>query len=255
MIASEAVRLCKLIKDDAEAIVFFDNLYSNLEAYKILKANNIKMVVAERGINYEYVKSFLDIPDTSIIEVSDLNESDIQSICRSMNKPSKEAIDMLKRKSNISLLELVFLAYHNKTTSDRIKEYIQAIVNLKDSALKIDMLELYALVNYVSFCGVPTSMDMFIFYFDNPEIRYSDIYYALDKLNSIIVEDEDASMQDTSQDYMVMRSKLFAHLSLQHIPRDVLKRVLKNFLSNVSPSVVYRYDIFKIGRASCRERV
>ncbi len=245
MIASEAVRLCKLIKNDTQAIVFFDNLYSNLEAYKILKENNIRMVVAERGINYEYVKSFLNIPAANIIEVSDLNENDIQNICRSMNKPSKDAINMLKKKSNVSLLELVFLAYHNKTTGDRIEEYIQAIKNLKDPAIKIDMLELYALVNYVSFCGVPTSMDMFIFYFDNPEVTYSDIYYALDKLNSIIVEDEDASIQDASQDYMVMRSKLFAQLSLQYIPRDTLKRVLKNFLSNVSPSVVYRYDIFR----------
>lgn len=245
MIASEARRLCKLIKNDTHAIVFFDNLYSNLDAYKILKEHNIKMVVAERGINYEYVKSFLSIPARNIIDVSDLNENDIQNICRSMNKPSKEAVAMLKSKSNVSLLELVFLAYHNKTTGERIKEYIQAIKKLSDPSLRIDMLELYALVNYVSFCGVPTSMDMLIFYFNDPHITYSDIYYALDKLNSIIVEDKDAGALDASQDYMAMRSKLFAQLSLRHIPRETLKKVLKNFLANVSPSIVYRYDIFR----------
>lgn len=245
MIASEATRLCKLIGDDRRAIVFFDNLYNNLDAYKILKEHNIKMVVAERAINYEYVKSFLSIPAKNIIDVSDLNESDIQNICRSMNKPSKEAIEMLKKKSNVSLLELVFLAYHNKMAEDRIKEYIDAIKKLDDPALKIDMLELYALVNYVSFCGVPTSMDMFLFYFDNPSITYSDIYYALDKLNSIIVEDEDAGALDSTQDYMAMRSKLFAQLSLRKLPRETLKKVLRTFLSNVSPSIVYRYDIFR----------
>lgn len=245
MIASEAVRLCKLIKDDPHAIVFFDNLYSNLDAYKILKKYNVKMVVAERGINYEYVKSFLSIPAKNIIDVSDLNEPDIQNICRSMNKPSKEAILMLKKKSNVSLLEIVFLAYHNKTTGERIKEYINAIENLSDPLLKIDMLELYTLVNYVSFCGVPTSMDMLIFYFDNPEISYSDIYYALDKLNSIIVEDKDAGALDSTQDYIAMRSKLFAQLSLKHIPRNTLRTVLRKFLSNVSPSIIYRYDIFR----------
>lgn len=245
MIASEAVRLCKLIRDDPQAIVFFDNLYSNLDAYKILKKNNIKMVVAERGINYEYVKSFLSIPAKNIIDVSDLNESDIQNICHSMNKPSKEPIAMLKKKSNVSLLELVFLAYHNKTAGERIKEYIDAIKKLVDPALKIDMLELYALINYVSFCGVPTSMDMLIFYFNDSAISYEDIYYALDKLNSIIVEDKDACAFDKSQDYMSMRSKLFAQLSLRHIPRETLKNVLKRFLRNVSPSIVYRYDIFR----------
>lgn len=245
MIASEANRLCQLIKDDSRAIVFFDNLYSNLDAYKILKAHNIRMVVAERGINYEYVKSFLSIPAKNIIDVSDLNENDIQNICRSMSKPSKDAIEMLKRKSNVSLLELVFLAYHNQTTDERIKEYILAIEKLDDPSLKIDVLELYALVNYVSFCGVPTSMDMFIFYFDDPEITYSDIYYALEKLNSIIVEDKDAGLIDSSQDYLMMRSKLFAQLSLKHVPRATLRKVLQKFLSNVSPSIVYRYDIFR----------
>lgn len=245
MIASEANRLCKLIKGDKQAIVFFDNLYSNLDAYRILKANNIKMVVAERGINYEYVKSFLSIPARNIIDISDLNENDIQNICHSMNKPSKEAIEMLRRKSNVSLLELVFLAYHNKTTDNRIKEYVHDLQKLKDPELKIDMLELYTLVNYVSFCGVPTSMDMFIFYFNDPEITYSDIYYALNKLNSIIVEDKDAGAFDKTQDYMAMRSKLFAQLSLKHIPRPILKKVLKDFFSNVSPAVVYRYDIFR----------
>lgn len=245
MIVPEAHRLCSLIKDDKQAIVFFDNLYSNLEAYKILKAHKIRMVVAERGINYEYVKSSLSIPANNIIDVSDLDENDIQSICRAMNKPSKDAIEMLRKKSSVSLLELVFLAYHSKTTDARIKEYIIAIKDLKDSELKIDLLELYALVNYVSFCGVPISMDMFIFYFNNPSICYSDIYYALSKLNSIIVEDRDAGFYDSTQDYLSMRSKLFSQMSLHHVPRDVLKKVLQSFLTNVSSSIVYRYDIFR----------
>ena len=152
---------------------------------------------------------------------------------------------MLKRKSNVSLLELVFLAYHNQTADERIKEYILAIEKLEDPSLKIDVLELYALVNYVSFCGVPTSMDMFIFYFDDPEITYSDVYYALEKLNSIIIEDKDAGLIDSSQDYLMMRSKLFAQLSLKHVPRTTLREVLQKFLYNVSPSIVYRYDIFR----------
>lgn len=245
MIDSEAVRLCKLIGNDPNAVVFFDNLYSNLDAYKVLKKNNIKMVVAERGINYEYVKSFLSIPAKNIIDISDLNKSDIQNICRSMNKPSKAAVTMLQNKSNISLLEIVFLAYHNKTTDARIKEYIWAIKNLPDPSVKIDMLELYTLINYVSFCGVPTSMDMLIFYFDDSNLHYDDIYFALKKLNSIIVEDKDAGTLDSTQDYMTMRSKLFAQLSLRHVPRKILKVVLKKFLLNVSPAIIYRYDIFR----------
>ena len=150
-----------------------------MEAYTILKAHNVKLVVCERAINYEYVKSSLNISSKSIIDVSDLNELDIQSICSAMNKPSQPAIDLFKSRSNVSLLEIVFMAFHSETAVDRIKQYISAVKEFKDEMLNIDLLELYALINYISFCGVPTSMDMLIFYFSNDGVSYSDVYYTI----------------------------------------------------------------------------
>lgn len=241
MLPSEANRLCKLVEDDPDAIVFFDNLYDNLEAYTILKTHNIKLVVCERAINYEYVKSSLNISSKNIIDVSDLNELDIQNICSAMNKPSKDAIDLFKSKSNVSLLEIVFMAFHSETAIDRIKQYISAVKEFKDEKLSVNLLELYALINYISFCGVPTSMDMLIFYFSNDDVSYQDVYYALGKLNGIIVND----VQCTSQDFVTMRSKLFAEISIRHLPNELMGRVLNKFFDNVSSSAIYRYDIFK----------
>lgn len=244
MIASEAEKLCELVKGDTNVIIFLDNLYNNLEAYNILRKYNIKLVIAERAINYEYVKTSLNISTKNIFDISELNENDIQNICHSMSKPSKAAIEMLRSKSNVSLLELVFLAYHSKTAISRIEEYIDALQKINDDHLKIDILELYALVNYVSFCGVPTSMDMLIFYFNN-NVSYQDIYYAIDKLNSIIIEDPSAYKYDSVQDYITMRSKLFAELSINKLPKAVIKKVLINFSKNVSSYAIMRYDIFK----------
>ena len=241
ILPSEASRLCSLLKDDDKAIVFIDNLYSNLEAYEILKKQNIKLVVAERGINYEYIKTFLNISSKAIIDISNLEENDIQNVCIAMNKPSTSAIELLRNKSNVSLLEIVFIAYHSVTVIDRIKQYIIALRDFVDSNLKIDLLELFALINYISFCGVPTTLDMLIFYFYSDNIDYTDIYYALDKLNGIIVNDPNCSTEDR----IVMRSKLFSEMSIKYLPANITERVLVNFFKNVSTSTIYRYDIFK----------
>lgn len=241
ILPSEARRLCSLIEKDDQAIIFIDNLYNNLEAYELLKSKNIKLVVAERGINYEYIKTFLNISSKAIIDVSNLNEKDVQKVCTAMNKPSKAAIDLLKNKYNVSLLEIVFIAYHSITAVDRIKQYIKSLREFKDINLKINLLELYALINYISFCGVPTTLDMLIFYFDSEKIAYTDIYYALEKLNGIIINDPNC----TTEDRIIMRSKLFAELSIKNLPSNVVEKVLVNFFTNVSTSAIYRYDIFK----------
>ncbi len=243
MISSEAIRLCNLLKDDDNVTIFFDNLYNNLEAYKILKEHNIRIVTAERTINYEYVKSTLNIKKENIIDISNLDKTDIQKICDSINRSSAKAIELLNSKSNISLLEIAFLSFHSYSVSSKIKEYIKSVNSFSDANLKISLIELYTLVNYVSYCGVPISMDMLIFYFNC--ISYNDIYYAIDKLNSIIIEDNCHSNYEISQDYMIMRSKVFAELSIKNIPAEILKKVLNSFLKKVSPSIIYRYDIFK----------
>lgn len=244
MIESEAIRLCKLIEEDNNVTIFFDNLYSNLDAYKILKNSKARIITAERTINYEYVKSTLNINKERIIDVSDLNEKDIQNICTSMKKSSDKALEMLKYKNNVSLLEIAFISYHSVSVKEKIKEYIKTVSNYRDEKLKISLIELYTLVNYVSYCGIPISMDMLLFYFSDKQIDHNDIYYAIEKLNSIIIEDSSVQNID-NQDYMIFRSKVFAELSMNSIKSDNIKTVLYTFHHNVSTSIIYRYDIFK----------
>ncbi len=246
MLPTEAKKLCKLVKDDNEVTIFFDNMYNNLEAFEILKKqNNIKIVTAERNINYEYIKSFLNISADDIIDISDLNEIDIQNICQSMNKTSIDVLNLIKKNANISLLEIVFFAYHSYRVRDRIKEYITILKEFNDDNLKINLLELFTLVNYVSYCGVLTSMDMLYFYFSDKIESYEDILYAIKKMNSVIIESDEFSNLDAQQDYVTIRSRLFAEISIKLLPKQDLKNVLVKFVEKVSPSIIYRYDIFK----------
>lgn len=247
IIKQEAEKLVRLVKDDKNVTVFLDNLYSNVDAFEVLKGNsNIKLVLAERALNYEYVKRFLSISSDAIVDVSNLAASDIQNICLSMNKSSSDAIALMEKNENISLLEIVFFASTNAQIKERISGYIKDVAEFKDEKLKIDLLELYTLVNYTSSCGIPATMDMLYFYFGDLIENYEDIIYALKKMNKIIVETTDEELKiDGSQDYLIMRSKLFAEKSIFLIPPEIFAHVLEKFLDKVSPHAIYRYDIFK----------
>lgn len=247
IIKPEAEKLVKLVKNDDNVIVFLDNLYSNVDAFEILKeCKNIKLVVAERALNYEYVKRFLSISSEAIEDISNLTAEDIQKVCASMNRSSEDAILLMEKNENISLIEIVFFASTNSQIQDRIKGYIKDLENFKDNDLRIDLLELYTLVNYTSACGIPITMDMLYFYFSDVVDSYEDIIYALKKMNKIIVETTNDEIKiDDSQDYLIMRSKLFAEKSIYLIPKKNLSYVLNTFLEKVSPHTIYRYDIFK----------
>ena len=109
IIKQEAEKLVDLVKEDKNVTIFIDNLYSNVDALNVLKeAGNIKLVLAERALNYEYVKRFLNISSDRIVDISELNKNDIQMICKSMNRSSSDAFDLMEKNQNISLLEIVF---------------------------------------------------------------------------------------------------------------------------------------------------
>lgn len=248
IIKPEAERLVKLVENDNNVIVFIDNLYSNVDALQVLiAAGNIRLVVAERALNFEYVRRFLNISSDRIIDISNLNPSDIQTICKSMNRSSADAIDLMEQNENISLLEIVFFVSTNAMIKERIKGYIDDLEKFQEEDLNIDLLEIFTLVNYTSYCGIPCSMDMMYFYFSDEIDSYTEILYALEKMNKIIVESANTDIYKDSgdQDYMVMRSKLFAEKSLSLLSSKTLAHVLTRFLENVSTQVICRYDIFK----------
>lgn len=246
IIKEEAEKLVKIVKNEEEVYVFVDNLYNNAEAVDVLsKFNNINLVVSERQLNYEYVKRILNFSNDRVVDISDLIDIDIQRICRAMNKPNLSAMKLIESNENISLFEIVYYVNKSHLILDRIKEYVKELRYYKEPNLKINLLELFTLINYTSYCGVPCSMDMLFFYYSNEEINYNDILYALSKMNKIIVESENDIEFDNNQDYLYVRSKLFAERSLFEIDSETLGKVLNNVLENVSQEIICRYDVFK----------
>ena len=243
----EAERLAKTIYGEkGQFVVFIDNLYNNMEAFKVLREQpKIKLVLAERALNFDYIKRSFNIDSQEIIDISNLNAEDIQSICKSMNRPSEDAVKLISNNENVSLLEIVFYAATSTLINERIKDYINDLRAFEDSELKINLLELFALINYTSYCGVPCSMDMLLFYFSEEIDGYEDILYALNKMTKVIVETDEFVDNILDQDYLIMRSKLFAERSVRFIDKMTMGKVLNQFWDNISTHIIYRYDVLK----------
>lgn len=247
ILKTEAEKLVKITSRETKVIVFLDNLYNNIDAFEVLKKQgNIKLIIAERALNYEFVKRYLDISSEQIVDVSNLKFKDIKLICTSLNRSENLATSIMKHNKNISLLEIVFFVFTKSELTNRIGRYIKDLKAYTEDKLKINLLELYALVNYTSACGVPITMDMLYAYFDSDIEKYDDIYYALSKMKQIIVSTDDKEFtNDNNQDFWVIRSKLFAEKSLNLIPREVFASMLERFIKTIHVYSVCRYDIFR----------
>ena len=235
-----------LINEKQQVFVFIDNLSNNMDAFKQLRdSTSINLVVAERTLNFDYIKRSFNIDSHEIIDISNLCQEDIQLICKSMNRPSVDALKLSSSNENVSLLEIVFYAVTDTLIVDRINVYINDLRMFEDDKLNIDLLELFTLINYTSYCGVPCSMDMLIFYFEEDINEYKDILYALEKMTKIIVEADSENEDFECQDYLVMRSKLFAEKSIKLIDKITMKKVLNQFWDNINPHIIYRFDVMK----------
>lgn len=249
----EAEKLIEIIKDEDKVYVFVDNLYNNAEAVGILcKENKIILIVAERQLNYEYVKRILNFTDNRVIDISDLNKDDVQNICKSMNKSEDEAFrfidDMLRQPrlgQEISLFEIVYFINKSDKIINKIKSYIKELKDFVDENLKINLLDLFVFVSYTSYCGVLCSMDMLFLYYSDYKLTYKDILYAISKMNKIIVENEYDIELTNDQDYFTIRNRYFAEKSLFEIDKKVLANVLNKVFENISNELIFRYDTFK----------
>lgn len=249
MLKTEAEKLVQIVAKEKLVYVFLDNLYSNVDAFDVLKeCKNIRLIVAERSLNYEYAKKHIDISLNQIVDISNLKPDDIKAICVSLKRGDKDVSRIIEKNRNVSLLEIVFYVYLATELDTRIKRYISDLESFKEKSedpdIRIDLLELFTLVNYTSACGVPITMDMLFAYFKAEINNYNDIYYALGKMNKVIVED-DKQMDSSDQDRLVIRSRVFAEKSLKFLPREVFAKILMNFAERVSPYAICRYDIFK----------
>lgn len=225
------------------AIVFVDNYTDNIEAFvAIVEAPNIVAVGFDRDFNFEVTSHFLPIKSVNSINITELSESDIQSIFENVPLDIRTA-HLNRPKVAQGLLPSLYEMIESNITKPALRQRFAVMLQQIERSNPTH-LDLLGMCCYVHSCRSPVSVDMVAAFLRDEISDYQEAYTWLDQLGSLISEDV-GPLVDLSQDYFTPRSNLVSEAIFQQISPKALKRMLSKFHKNVSTIRICRYDIFR----------
>ena len=234
--------IVKLIDKDS-AVLFIDNLYDSIDAISVLDKPNIKLVCTERSHNYNIISHLIDEDTFNIVNVTSLNDMDLQGIYN--NLPDSIRSAYLKKETELSLygkdsiFEFVIRNVNIQNIRDRYREALKKLES--DDR---DLAEFLALCAYTHSCHIPLSSEMAYDYFDG--FDFNDIFTLRQDANGIIkdyIPDDESDY--VNMDYYYPRSIYIAEVILNACSSSLLKDVLSTFISNIPSIRVCNYQVFR----------
>lgn len=234
--------IAKLIDKDP-AVLFIDNLYDSIDAIPYLDKPNIKLVCTERSHNYNIISHLIDENTFNVVNVTSLNDMDLQGIYNSL--PDSIRTAYLRKETELllygkdSIFEFVIRNVNTQNIRDRYKEALKKL-----EVVDRDLAEFLALCAYTHSCHIPLSFEMAYDYFDG--FDYNDIFTLKEDANGIIKEyipDDEINYED--MDYYYPRSLYIAEVILEACSSELLKGVLETFITNIPSIRVCNYKVFR----------
>lgn len=240
----------QLLRKDIDAegvkvVAFVDNAADAWEAVGVLGAsNNIQIVAAERDYIFDSVAHRFSRGKFDIFDISGLSGLDVQAVLdkipsgvqrlgtRNFHEPLRVDVDP-------TFFEVLDSSITGHLLADR---FIEALAQLKQQVPeKHDLLLLSC---YLYSCRIPTSVDVASSFLANVVGDPKTVYELLTSMSSLLSQYE-GSLADTEQAYFVPRSRSVAEAVMRRVGPSDLRRLLIQFHSEVSPTKIPRYDIFR----------
>lgn len=234
--------------EGAQALLFIDNAADSWEAIDTLvKSPNIRIVAAERDYIYDSVSHRFASHKFQILDVSGLVSTDVQAVLDRIPAGVQRAAltqntDPLASDLDPTFFEVfdAFIAGH--FLADR---FVEALKELKRQAPVKHHLLLVAC--YLYSCRVPLSVDVahsYISSFDGLTSGPTETFKLLESMSSLLSPYE-GTLADSRQAHFVPRSRAVAEAAMRRVQASDLRQLLEKFHSEVSPSKISRYDIFR----------
>jgi hypothetical protein len=240
----------RLLKKDIEAesikvAAFIDNAGDAWEAICILgESKNIQIIAAERDYIFDSVAHRFSRNKFDIFDVSGLSPLDVQAILDKIPAGVQRQIaqnfhDPLRVDFDPTFFEVLDSSIAGHLLADR---FIEAMRELKQTAPnKHDLLLLSC---YLYSCRIPTSVDVASSFLANQTGNVRAVYDLLVGMSTLLSRYE-GSLADTEQAHFVPRSRSVAETVMKRVAPPDLCRLLIRFHSEVSPTKIPRYDIFR----------
>lgn len=231
-----------------KALLFVDNAADAWEAINLfVNSSNIQVIAADRDYIFDSVAHRFSRNKFSFIDVTGLTLLDVQAVRdkipaglkrREVFRPIPQELDVETQPTFFEVIDSS-IADHSLT-----ERFIDALKNLKiESPLKHDLLVLSC---YLYSCRVPMSLDVAIAYSRNHTTDPNIVFEILTSMGSFLSIYE-GSLSEGNQAYYVPRSRSVAEAVMRKIPSEILKHLLLTFHTEVSPTKISRYDIFRRG--------
>lgn len=240
----------RLLRNDIDAegvktAAFIDNAADAWEAIEVLSASdNIQIVAAERDYIFDSVAHRFARGKFEIFDVSGLSSFDVQAILDKIPSgiqrlSNKQFQGPLTGNFDPTYFEVLDSSIAGHLLADR---FIEALKELKRAAPeKHDLLLLSC---YLYACRIPTSVDVASSFLSNVVGNPSEVYKLLVSMSSLLSPYE-GSLAETEQAFFVPRSRSVAEAVIKRVGSIELRRLLIQFHSEVSPTKIPRYDIFR----------
>lgn len=245
---SEAQRIINVLKGQ-NALIFVDNCCDDANVIKLfMQQPNIRVVGFCDDYSFESSKHLFDGIIYLRIETSEISIDDAQHIYEKIpvNLRTEDFSYKTHESEKVSMLEMISLNVKGVLSKNRIREVLNRVHDVSNEAFQV-----ISLATYLTYNKSSLSTDILCSYFHTTDYKRLEeiLISAKGFLRQIDVE----FTPDTSdQDYYNVRSNLFAHYAfpvLANYFKNDFGEVVRNLILNVSPYVIYKYNILMLQNA------
>lgn len=239
---ARATFLMKLL-NGANAVFFIDNVADSIDAINVLDKKNIRIVAAERGHNYSIVSHLLPETRFNVINVTSLNDADLQGIFNALPASIRRETLKKERELNLYSSDSIFEFVIRNITSQNIRERYKIAISTIEKE-DFELAEFLVLCAYMHSCRIPLSSEMAHRYFEDYD--FDDIFCLRSDASDIIKDYiPSANEKYADMDYYYPRSLYIAEVIIGACSKQLLKKVMLNVVSNIPPFVICNYWSFR----------
>lgn len=244
-ITSNFVDYLVKVASGEQALIFIDNFSDNIDAFlKLCSHANFRVVGADRGHNYGFISHMIDEDKFNVINVTDMNEFDIQGIFDSLPADLRRKSIRKNKDTDYQDDSIFDFVLRNINVSNLKARYKEVLTKLDDE--HSDLAEFLVLCSYAHYCRIPLSSEMAFSYFSdtyNPE----GVYELRRQLGDLLEDYDIGELSDyyDNMDYYYPRSFYIAESILDGAPKELLRRVMENVLIMIRPVQICHFNVFK----------
>lgn len=232
----------------AKALCFVDNFADYSESFSALaKAANVVAVGFDRDYNYEISAHRFGAPKFKKINITELSAVDIQNMFDTIPEGLRRA-ELIHPQTQEGLPPALYeIVDANVAAQGLAARYEDALRQIRKADTMLH--DLLVMCGYVQSCRTPVSYDMIYAFLREKISHWSDVKQIVSKLGNMVTEHTEHTLQkvDADQDLFSLRSSIVAKAIMSKVASEDLRRVLRQFHTQVSPFRICNYDIFKRG--------